>query len=193
MESFVTLPWSTNGAVMTKTRRICDWPAGGWEWRELVKVVQRLLVVEGNQSNHSLTPAPPRTQPNFKWGKMRSHLCHRFRGKREEFEKTKQSWQSWLFGVAAAIWESAVAGGQFGKHFQRLSKTFAPRLKTFLFQSPDFRLIKLVIVLLSDYSESPNFPHSLQHDSRNIFIKDLENYFHTDKKAVSDGCSTVVL
>ena len=158
MESFVTLPWSTNGVVMAKTRRMCDWcGGGGWGgWRELVELVQRLLVVHGNQSNHSLTPAPS-TQPNFKWRQMRSH---RFQGKRGDFEKTKQSWQSWLFGVAAAIWEPAVAGGQF----ENISKGFQKHLPcgwNFSLSISRLPLDKVgyrVIVRLFSVSQFPSTP-----------------------------------
>ena len=47
------------------------------------------LVVQGNQSNHSLTPAPPQN-PNFKWIEMKGHLLI-IHSKCEELEETKQS------------------------------------------------------------------------------------------------------
>ena len=86
-----------------------------------------------------------------------------------------QPFESWL-------WLGAEGRSQFPKHFQRLSKTFAPRLKTFLFQSPDFRLIKLVIVLLSDYSQAPNFPPiPCYMIVKTYFCQNLIEYFYIPK------------
>ena len=122
------------------------------------------LLVQGNQSNHSLTPAPHNpTSSGLRWKVTFFSSATIFKanakslGKQSKVDKVDflvwhQPFESWL-------WPRAEGGrSQFPKHFKRLSKTFAPRLKTFLFQSPDFRLIKLVIVLLSDYSQAPNFP-----------------------------------
>ena len=107
----------------------------------------------------------------------------------EEEKERKQSWQKLTFGVVAAISESAVAEkGGGGGSFQNISKGFPkhsqPAATTFLFQSPDFRLINLVIVLLSDYSDLPNFPQSSWlHDNQSILANILTDIFSLSTSA----------
>ena len=164
--------------VVPKKRTMCDWCGGGGRWGELGGEGgagggggggggggAEVMEVQGNQSNHSLTPAPPQN-PNFKWIEMKGHLLiiRSHQGKCEELEETKQSWQNWLLASQLSHLRADIGRGLGeGWGFQNI---FAPRLKTFLFQSPDFRLIKLVIVLLSDYS---NTHHSLLRESQNFY------------------------
>ena len=141
------------------------------------------LVVQGNQSNHSLTPAPRNpTSSGVRWKVTFFSSAHHFQGKCEEFEKTKQSWQSWLFGVAPAIWELAVAGGRgeepVSKTFPKAFKNICPAAKNFSLSISRLPLDKVgyrVIVRLFSGSQFP--PHSLLHDSQNIFGQNLIEYF----------------
>ena len=186
VESFVTLSWSTAGSARRRWGGAwgrCAWC--GWGGDDL-EVVHRAhchrLRVEANQSNRSLTPQP-QYQLQVDWdGKSPLPAT-------EEEKERKQSWQKLTFGVGAAISESAVAEkGGGGGSFQNISKGFPkhsqPAATTFLFQSPDFRLINLVIVLLSDYSDLPNFPQSSWlHDNQSILANILTDIFSLSTSA----------
>ena len=157
----------------------CAWC--GWGGDDL-EVVHRAhchrLRVEANQSNRSLTPQP-QYQLQVDWDGKSPTASHRS----DEEKERMQSWQKLTFGVVAAISEPSVAEeGGGGGSFQNISKGFPkhsqPAATTFLFQSPDFRLINLVIVLLSDYSDLPNFPRSSWLHANQSILANKLIFFH---------------
>ena len=187
MESFVTLSWSTAGSARRRWGGAwgrCAWWGWGGDYLEVVHRAHcHRLRVEANQSNRSLTPQP-QYQLQVDWDGKSPTASH----SSDEEKETKQSWQKLTFGVVAAISELAMAEEGGGSSFQNISKGFPkhsqPTATTFLFQSPDFRLINLVIVLLSDYSDLPNFPRSSWlHDNQsilaNILIFFIINFWQT--------------
>ena len=72
---------------------------------------------------------------------------------RKQSKVDKVDFLVWQQPFESRLWPEASL-----KTFPKAFKNICPVAETFPFQSPDFRLIKLVIVLLSDYSESPNSP-----------------------------------
>ena len=185
VESFVTLSWSTAGSARRRWGGAwgrCAWC--GWGGDDL-EVVHRAhchrLRVEANQSNRSLTPQP-QYQLQVDWDGKSPTASHRG-GKRNKGKLTKVDF--WCRGS-----HFRVGCGREGRggSFQNISKGFPkhsqPAATTFLFQSPDFRLINLVIVLLSDYSDLPNFPRSSWlHDNQSILANILIDIFSLSTSA----------